>query len=826
MTTLNEKFQFINKREELNKAIIDNGAEKIYEVLANLYTNSTHFIYEIIQNADDAKAENIEFDLYEDKVIISHDGKRLFDLDDIKGITGIGKSYKEKNKGLIGKFGIGFKSVFCITERPEIQSGEYNFTIKNFVIPEITKREDKLNKTVIILPFKQENIKSIFESIEKEFNKIDLREIIFLNKVHNVIFKCNGKVRRLQKELKEKIDENISIVNLKSENEIYKYILISKYDNVTKKIEVAYSIEEDEFGSEIIVPDIIDENNYINVFFPTKHETDLKFLVHGAYKIKQNRENIDINDEYNTKLTKEIGQVIAKSILQIKEIKESLYLSIFNVLPITESTNSFYSIIFDNVKEILGKERIWLNIDGKYVFKENLVVPYNKGITDLFSPRELSFDDFQWVNATVTHNENTKKYLLNILKTKIITDEVIRDKITPELLLLKGENWLIKFYKYVFEKKDNKFIRWNKFKAVAIIMLEDNSFSKVIDENNGSSLYFKPNENAEIYKGYNFVKDSFRNDEEICNIFQQINIIEIDMIVFINEYIKEYYKKENISLGLDVYFEWFDEILSYYEALNNKTAQYKGLIKSLQEIPFIISSKDDKYYLHKANELYFDKNLSDLYEGISDIKFIDYKLYRDRVNSNDSLLFNFLIKLGVVNGVPFSNEYISEGLKSSLRAKMGFTKSPYGQEINNYSLLYLEEIIKKLTPENSKRLWELLSAMLEDISFKYYFTGEYKWHYDGYWHTEYFQSNMIDILKKEKWLYIEGEYRKPSNVTKVRLKDSGYNINSKLISFLDIDDSIPKELGNIINVLKPYSKQEVLEFIIYLKKVLEIQEQY
>jgi hypothetical protein len=42
------------------------------------------------------------------------------------------------NLGLsIGKFGVGFKSVFAYTQNPEIHSGEYHFRIHDLVVPEL-----------------------------------------------------------------------------------------------------------------------------------------------------------------------------------------------------------------------------------------------------------------------------------------------------------------------------------------------------------------------------------------------------------------------------------------------------------------------------------------------------------------------------------------------------------------------------------------------------------------------------------------------------------------------------------------------------------------
>ena len=73
------------------------------------YTEQAHFIYELLQNADDAKATYACFKLYSDKLVFTHNGKRHFSvsspsseaqdkengtLGDVNAILSIGNSSK------------------------------------------------------------------------------------------------------------------------------------------------------------------------------------------------------------------------------------------------------------------------------------------------------------------------------------------------------------------------------------------------------------------------------------------------------------------------------------------------------------------------------------------------------------------------------------------------------------------------------------------------------------------------------------------------------------------------------------------------------------
>ena len=80
------------------------------------YPDPAHFIYELLQNAEDMEATEVTFKLFSDKLIFEHNGtKRDFDLDDIDAITNKGKSPKANDPTQIGKFGMGFKACLLYT---------------------------------------------------------------------------------------------------------------------------------------------------------------------------------------------------------------------------------------------------------------------------------------------------------------------------------------------------------------------------------------------------------------------------------------------------------------------------------------------------------------------------------------------------------------------------------------------------------------------------------------------------------------------------------------------------------------------------------------
>src|SRR5258705_7236510 len=107
------------------------------DFLQRLYADRTHFIFELLQNAEDAHATQVTFVLDRQQLLVHHDG-RPFNDDDVRGICGVSVSTKDAELTAIGKFGIGFKSVYAYTTLPEVHSGEEHFRIRNYVRPEAT----------------------------------------------------------------------------------------------------------------------------------------------------------------------------------------------------------------------------------------------------------------------------------------------------------------------------------------------------------------------------------------------------------------------------------------------------------------------------------------------------------------------------------------------------------------------------------------------------------------------------------------------------------------------------------------------------------------
>ena len=188
--TINELYAM---RKDGLQALIDNGWFAGFKrLLTDLYPDNAHFIYELLQNAEDAGASEVQFILNADRLEFEHNGPKLFGINDVKSITDIGNSTKKADDPTnIGKFGIGFKAVFAYTNTPEIESGEFHFRIRNMLVPDtegLSEGALGARKTRFVFPFDnpRKPLEKAVAEIEKNLRELNENTLLFLNNIHQI----------------------------------------------------------------------------------------------------------------------------------------------------------------------------------------------------------------------------------------------------------------------------------------------------------------------------------------------------------------------------------------------------------------------------------------------------------------------------------------------------------------------------------------------------------------------------------------------------------------------------------------------------------------
>lgn len=201
--------------EKLKKELWDIAQDKneIYKALLEKIQNYGYreegVLLELIQNADDAlrersepKKRSVTITLHNRILSFSHYGRPINEKNegeasannDLYSMLMLNRSEKESHSAT-GKLGLGFKSVFLLSEQPVIQSKALCFSIKNGMFPqEETMRLDQDDEiTLFRLPIKREipdeEIKQrIFSRISASAALIP----VFAHEIRKLVINING----------------------------------------------------------------------------------------------------------------------------------------------------------------------------------------------------------------------------------------------------------------------------------------------------------------------------------------------------------------------------------------------------------------------------------------------------------------------------------------------------------------------------------------------------------------------------------------------------------------------------------------------------------
>ncbi|MEV0686624.1 hypothetical protein AB0I35_22405 [Nocardia sp. NPDC050378] len=334
MTNSQDFEQLRRKRLRYIESARENGFEEgLRSLLAELYPDNAHFIYELLQNAEDARATVVEFVLAEDGLTVNHNGVRAFSLADIESITGIGKSTKKDDETQIGKFGVGFKAVFAYTTRPAIRSGEFSFEIADLFVPELIGGTAAPGHTTFTFPFNRpEKPADVARGeVERGLRALDEKTLLFLNSIQEITYALPdgdiGFVKRTD------VDEiTIQVEASRDEGFVESTWLrlvgpASTAHHGPKPLTVAaaFKVEPKEVGKSPSPghPGLPAQAPYrivplssgdVSIYFPAvKESSQLRFHIHAPFASTVARDSVRDTEE-NAQLVADIGDLIVRNL--------------------------------------------------------------------------------------------------------------------------------------------------------------------------------------------------------------------------------------------------------------------------------------------------------------------------------------------------------------------------------------------------------------------------------------------------------------------------------------------------------------------------------
>ncbi|MDE0018609.1 MAG: hypothetical protein OXU51_20680 [Candidatus Poribacteria bacterium] len=369
----------------------------------SMYSDPTHFIYEILQNADDYGATKVLFKLSEDDIVIEHNGEP-FKKKHVEAITYFGESTSREDIVKTGRFGIGFKSVFAFTATPIIISEDEHFQIyglyrvKEYPYPEGFSRA----KTCIILPFNHESKQPDFveELVSKEeaysqisecLTDLDINTLLFTQNIQEIHWEIGDQSECYSRE-DDEVDPHIRLTRIRDGKHQNKYLVFSKIptwkNEEHKPVEIAFAVNEQHQLSPI-------DGEFLHVLFPTREKTGLRFMINGPYRTNPPRETISEKDAFNLHLMKVTCELMAELLPKLRDRKYLTVLSL-SILPNKEDTLSeedtlwdFYNLLRDTIVHEFQHKKLTPTKGGRHAAASGLY-RVNTELSNLISDKDLA----------------------------------------------------------------------------------------------------------------------------------------------------------------------------------------------------------------------------------------------------------------------------------------------------------------------------------------------------------------------------------------------------------------------------------------------------
>ena len=799
-----EYFELLSKDRSEIADMLERPAVRGYkDSVVDKYSDQAHFIYELLQNADDAKATQARFLLKKDCLIFAHNGTRFFSvsnpqneegdsknktLGDINAITSIANS--NKSEASIGKFGVGFKAVFQYTSTPQIYDPNFHFQIERFIVPIKLNNdfpERKSDETLFVFPFDhpQRGAVEAYEDISDKLKNLSY-PLLFLSNLKSIEFEFDNVLGLYGKSIKEK--------QLFGETEAEHLVLTQNAGDLIYDEHLWLFSRCTESGYRYSVGFFLDEEGHLSprkepafCFFPTKEVTGLNFIVHAPFLLTDSREGIKAGILHNDSMIEFLSNLAADSLDYLNQIGMNSGIrliddGIIDIIPYeaevfsekSDKRKVSFMPFYDSIKKKLQCSSLTPTLNG-CVSPENAYWADVPQLCQLFSDEQLASivenDNAQWGFTSLGRgevqrtNKSLLSYLDDLVRTQINEDHLINGRlrgsyydsykkeiipletikgITADFIEEQQVDWLHIFYKWLSETNHRKSL----IKQKPIFLDQNGKASAVYDGEEQLILFFAvPN-----IMGYKIVNDALIKNEDTMAFLRDLGVSEPSLRDQIYNIILPQYDEEDADIDTDPHFMMF---FKYYCDCSREDAE--DLINLIKDCEFLEFDEGTEKYRTSASELYFPSAELKRFLSGKEAKFLNLDHYREMIGEGkEKYLKSFFEELGV-SDVP--------------RKTYKQTNITTNKYIKEYYLDGLRELVEKIEREKNDELsvflWDQLCYMtstriLGDVLKRtIYSRRNSRYNYS----TVYEDSTSLILLRNKKWILCSnGDFLSPAEI--------------------------------------------------------------
>lgn len=780
------------------------------------YSDQAHFIYELLQNADDVKATNARFHLEKSGLYFAHNGPVRFTvsspqneemdtrdgtLGHINAITSIANS--NKTQASIGKFGVGFKAVFQYTQTPHIYDPEIQFKLDRFIVPhrldhDLDGRES--SETMFFFPFdhKEKQPKESHDEILEKLKNLEF-PVLFLSCLKSICFEAEGVTGEYTKEVTRKIEQEDMVAQwitlvlaVNSERTTQHLLVFTQNSESGHPCSIGYALEENGKLIPLVRPAFC--------FFPTKEVTNLNFILHAPFLLTDSREGIKAGERYNQELIQQLAQLAANS-LPILRDEKLIDDGILDIIPYDEARFSklgdktiiSFKPFYTTIHSRLQTEPLLPSADNQFAESKNAYWASVPRIMQLISNKQLSHitrnRDARWVFTSFGRDEclRTNREIANYINQvtyKCLDEKDILagwkdnrgesyDGISADFIKQQSYDWLFRFYQWLPEAKT----RTDIIRTRPIFIDDDDNAVPAFDDMRQLVL-FLPDKDI---SGYPTVNKRLLSNKSTREFIERIGIKKPSLRDEIYNKILPAYDTDE---GLDTTPHFVKFFRYFKECRNDEVSEFIDLIKNKKFLLFM-TSKDENVYRGLSKDIYLPtSDLKAWFETKPDTKFLLLGEYHEMVDEKDhSHLIVFLTKLGIRKTPSIYSRMI-------MVADLGGQPVTLNGRDHQYEDRYLDgckQVIEHINAARSLVLWGVLAnaSLLDSLK------GRHTWFYYSP-QNEYFKSAEERRLLTAKWILNKAGELVSADVVTIQTLSDEYDKNSigaeALIRFLGIRD--------------------------------------
>ena len=728
----------------------------------SMYSDATHFVYEILQNADDYRAKEVFFKLSEKELWIEHDGEPFIE-DNVKAITYFGWSTSREDLVKTGRFGVGFKSVFAFTATPIIISGCEHFQIYGLYHVKEHPYPDDLPRprTRIILPFNHESEKpdyvenlmpkaEAYSKIEERLTSLNKNTLLFTRNIREIRWETNDRSGHYLR--KDDISDSARMTTITDGEHLKKYLVFSREPiwegKVHKAVDVAFSINEK--GAVVSA-----EEDFLYVLFATTQETHLKFILNGPYRTNPARETISEDDPFNEYLLKETCDLVKEVLPQIRK-RNLLTTEFLAVLPNQDDDlRNFYEPIMDRMVEEFNNEQLIPMKQGGHAPATD-VFRGSAQLSDLIDDKDLAkilskkCSSPLWIANPSQRNRRARNFLDMLEITEWTTQDLV-DKLSEESETIKtwlkdkSDEWHQELYALLGDFLSNRSYIDNLSNLSIVRISDGTTYMK------GEDCYF-PSDDVEhnkkfprVAKGvYSSGKDE--QQEKAREFLEYIGVSKVEESDRVEAILEQRYVKGTINLRKQHHEEDLERFITFIKDRPWEKNLFKNyFIFELDDVDNEHWGKPSIIFLDSP---YLDTGLRAYYDALSedsDRKWALSPKY-EKYGIEPEKLGKFAKAVGAQTKLEAEPQ---EEIPSSHPERFYLMSAPGERKrdviSNDYTIPEFKVLLDKPNLDKARLIWRTMDSLDDE-----YLKAKYRKNVSGGF--RYGASSLIHDLRKAEWV--------------------------------------------------------------------------